>query len=107
MCVVYLQSSHVRDVAGSLPFGESGVAWVAYVGQFLRKDVGYWITSAGPFRFLDPTAILPIAWSCATSSGDYVTLKVLVNHTALPKQSVMAIQHRRSPLQGIALHSRM
>ncbi len=32
---------------------ESGVATVADVDRSLRNDVGYWITFAGPFRYMD------------------------------------------------------
>ena len=36
---------------------ESGVATVADVDRSLRNDLGYWITFAGPFRFMDLTGI--------------------------------------------------
>lgn len=36
---------------------ESGVASVADVDRSLRNDLGYWITFAGPFRFMDLTGI--------------------------------------------------
>ena len=36
---------------------ESGVASVADVDRSLRNDLGYWITLAGPFRFMDLTGI--------------------------------------------------
>jgi 3-hydroxybutyryl-CoA dehydrogenase len=36
---------------------ESGYATVADVDRSLRNDLGYWITFAGPFRFMDLTGI--------------------------------------------------
>jgi 3-hydroxybutyryl-CoA dehydrogenase len=36
---------------------ESGVASIADVDRSLRNDLGYWITFAGPFRFMDLTGI--------------------------------------------------
>ncbi len=36
---------------------ESGYASVADVDRSLRNDLGYWITFAGPFRFMDLTGI--------------------------------------------------
>src|SRR6266567_6035228 len=36
---------------------ESGYATVADVDRSLRNDLGYWITLAGPFRFMDLTGI--------------------------------------------------
>lgn len=36
---------------------ESGFATVADVDRSLRNDLGYWITFAGPFRFMDLTGI--------------------------------------------------
>jgi len=36
---------------------ESGHATVADVDRSLRNDLGYWITFAGPFRFMDITGI--------------------------------------------------
>ena len=36
---------------------ESGVASIADVDRSLRNDLGYWITLAGPFRFMDLTGI--------------------------------------------------
>jgi 3-hydroxybutyryl-CoA dehydrogenase len=36
---------------------ESGYATVADVDRSLRNDLGYWITFAGPFRFMDITGI--------------------------------------------------
>lgn len=36
---------------------ESGVASVADVDRSLRNDLGYWITFAGPFRYMDLTGI--------------------------------------------------
>ncbi len=36
---------------------ETGVATVADVDRSLRNDVGYWITFAGPFRYMDLTGI--------------------------------------------------
>ena len=36
---------------------ESGVGTVADVDRSLRNDLGYWITFAGPFRFMDLTGI--------------------------------------------------
>jgi 3-hydroxybutyryl-CoA dehydrogenase len=36
---------------------ESGVATPADVDRSLRNDLGYWITFAGPFRFMDLTGI--------------------------------------------------
>jgi 3-hydroxybutyryl-CoA dehydrogenase len=36
---------------------ESGVATIADVDRSLRNDLGYWITLAGPFRFMDLTGI--------------------------------------------------
>lgn len=36
---------------------ESGFASVADVDRSLRNDLGYWITFAGPFRFMDITGI--------------------------------------------------
>jgi 3-hydroxyacyl-CoA dehydrogenase len=36
---------------------ESGVATIADVDRSLRNDLGYWITFAGPFRFMDLTGI--------------------------------------------------
>jgi 3-hydroxyacyl-CoA dehydrogenase len=36
---------------------ESGIATVADVDRSLRNDLGYWITLAGPFRFMDLTGI--------------------------------------------------
>lgn len=36
---------------------ESGFASVADVDRSLRNDLGYWITFAGPFRFMDLTGI--------------------------------------------------
>ncbi|MGH9673101.1 MAG: 3-hydroxyacyl-CoA dehydrogenase family protein [Bryobacteraceae bacterium] len=36
---------------------ESGVATVADVDRSLRNDLGYWLTFAGPFRFMDLTGI--------------------------------------------------
>ena len=36
---------------------ESGFASVAAVDRSLRNDLGYWITFAGPFRFMDLTGI--------------------------------------------------
>ena len=36
---------------------ENGYATVADVDRSLRNDLGYWITFAGPFRFLDLTGI--------------------------------------------------
>src|SRR5207247_6689575 len=36
---------------------ESGVASIADVDRSLRNDLGYWITFAGPFRFMDFTGI--------------------------------------------------
>lgn len=36
---------------------ESGYASVADVDRSLRNDLGYWITFAGPFRFMDITGI--------------------------------------------------
>jgi 3-hydroxybutyryl-CoA dehydrogenase len=36
---------------------ESGIASVADVDRSLRNDLGYWITFAGPFRFMDLTGI--------------------------------------------------
>jgi 3-hydroxybutyryl-CoA dehydrogenase len=36
---------------------ESGVASIADVDRSLRNDLGYWITFAGPFRFMDITGI--------------------------------------------------
>jgi 3-hydroxybutyryl-CoA dehydrogenase len=35
----------------------SGVASIADVDRSLRNDLGYWITFAGPFRFMDLTGI--------------------------------------------------
>ena len=37
---------------------ESGYATIADVDRSLRNDLGYWITFAGPFRFMDLTGIL-------------------------------------------------
>ncbi len=36
---------------------ESGYATVADVDRSLRNDYGYWMTFAGPFRFMDLTGI--------------------------------------------------
>ena len=36
---------------------DSGVASIADVDRSLRNDLGYWITFAGPFRFMDLTGI--------------------------------------------------
>ncbi|MGB7189794.1 MAG: 3-hydroxyacyl-CoA dehydrogenase family protein [Acidobacteriaceae bacterium] len=36
---------------------ESGYATIADVDRSLRNDLGYWITFAGPFRFMDLTGI--------------------------------------------------
>jgi 3-hydroxybutyryl-CoA dehydrogenase len=36
---------------------ESGVASIADVDRSLRNDLGYWMTFAGPFRFMDLTGI--------------------------------------------------
>jgi 3-hydroxybutyryl-CoA dehydrogenase len=36
---------------------ETGVASIADVDRSLRNDLGYWITFAGPFRFMDLTGI--------------------------------------------------
>jgi 3-hydroxybutyryl-CoA dehydrogenase len=36
---------------------ESGVASITDVDRSLRNDLGYWITFAGPFRFMDLTGI--------------------------------------------------
>src|SRR6267143_2480127 len=36
---------------------EAGVASIADVDRSLRNDLGYWITFAGPFRFMDLTGI--------------------------------------------------
>jgi 3-hydroxybutyryl-CoA dehydrogenase len=36
---------------------ESGAASIADVDRSLRNDLGYWITFAGPFRFMDLTGI--------------------------------------------------
>jgi 3-hydroxybutyryl-CoA dehydrogenase len=36
---------------------ESGIASIADVDRSLRNDLGYWITFAGPFRFMDLTGI--------------------------------------------------
>src|SRR5581483_4485151 len=36
---------------------ENGFATVADVDRSLRNDLGYWITFAGPFRFMDLTGI--------------------------------------------------
>jgi len=36
---------------------ESGYATIADVDRSLRNDMGYWITFAGPFRFMDLTGI--------------------------------------------------
>jgi 3-hydroxybutyryl-CoA dehydrogenase len=36
---------------------ESGVATVADVDRSMRNDLGYWITFAGPFRFMDLTGV--------------------------------------------------
>jgi 3-hydroxybutyryl-CoA dehydrogenase len=36
---------------------ENGYATVADVDRSLRNDLGYWITFAGPFRFMDLTGI--------------------------------------------------
>jgi 3-hydroxybutyryl-CoA dehydrogenase len=36
---------------------DSGFASVADVDRSLRNDLGYWITFAGPFRFMDLTGI--------------------------------------------------
>jgi 3-hydroxybutyryl-CoA dehydrogenase len=36
---------------------ESGVASISDVDRSLRNDLGYWITFAGPFRFMDLTGI--------------------------------------------------
>ncbi len=40
---------------------DSGFASVADVDRSLRNDLGYWITFAGPFRFMDLTGIPPYA----------------------------------------------
>ncbi len=40
---------------------EAGYATVADVDRSLRNDLGYWITFAGPFRFMDLTGIPPYA----------------------------------------------
>jgi 3-hydroxybutyryl-CoA dehydrogenase len=40
---------------------ESGYASVEDVDRSLRNDLGYWITFAGPFRFMDLTGIPPYA----------------------------------------------
>src|SRR5215472_4510229 len=36
---------------------EAGYATIADVDRSLRNDLGYWITFAGPFRFMDLTGI--------------------------------------------------
>jgi 3-hydroxybutyryl-CoA dehydrogenase len=36
---------------------ESGYATVADIDRSLRNDLGYWITFAGPFRFMDITGV--------------------------------------------------
>jgi len=36
---------------------ESGYATIADIDRSLRNDLGYWITFAGPFRFMDLTGI--------------------------------------------------
>jgi 3-hydroxybutyryl-CoA dehydrogenase len=36
---------------------ETGVASITDVDRSLRNDLGYWITFAGPFRFMDLTGI--------------------------------------------------
>jgi 3-hydroxybutyryl-CoA dehydrogenase len=36
---------------------EAGYASIADVDRSLRNDLGYWITFAGPFRFMDLTGI--------------------------------------------------
>ena len=36
---------------------ESGIASIADIDRSLRNDLGYWITFAGPFRFMDLTGI--------------------------------------------------
>jgi len=36
---------------------ESGICTIADVDRSLRNDLGYWITLAGPFRFMDLTGI--------------------------------------------------
>jgi 3-hydroxyacyl-CoA dehydrogenase len=38
---------------------ESGVATIADVDRSLRNDVGYWITFAGPFRYMDLMGVPP------------------------------------------------
>jgi 3-hydroxyacyl-CoA dehydrogenase len=38
---------------------ETGVATFADVDRSLRNDLGYWITFAGPFRYMDLMGILP------------------------------------------------
>ncbi len=72
---------------------ESGYATIADVDRSLRNDLGYWITFAGPFRFLDITGVPAYA---AVMQGLFPELSCTKKVPALMKKVV------RSGARGIS-----
>lgn len=72
---------------------ESGYATVADVDRSLRNDLGYWITLAGPFRYMDLTGIP----AYATVMRDL--LPELSRQTRVPKLMRKVVQ---SGAQGVS-----
>lgn len=65
---------------------DSGYATIADVDRSLRNDLGYWITFAGPFRFMDLTGIP--AYEAVTKD----LFPELDNRTSVPKSMAKTVK---------------
>ena len=92
---------------------ESGFASIADVDRSLRNDMGYWITFAGPFRFMDLTGIPAYAevmkdllpeLNCATATRTYAEGCRFRCPRGIERKRLLPLYIPASPAMGEAIY---